>query len=74
MIIRRAHFYIALHNSHVVFGRVTSKSAVRTYGSSDGRVFNFVIMDDSASVLVKAFNRNCDRVFASIVLGGVRFS
>ena len=28
-------------------------------------------MDDSASVLVKAFNRNCDRVFSSIVVGGV---
>jgi hypothetical protein len=62
------------HNSHVVLGRVTSKTAVRTYGSSDGRVFHFVMTDDTASVIVKAFNRNCDRVFASIVLGGVRYS
>lgn len=50
---------------------MTSKTAIRTYGLAEGRWFYFVIMDDSGSVRVKAFDNNCDRVFASISVGSV---
>jgi hypothetical protein len=55
-----------------VRGRVISKSGVRLYGTSDGRMFSFGLMDDSGSVRVKAFNENCDRILAAIVVGRVR--
>lgn len=74
LLLRCVCLFLFSLNSHFILGRVTSKTVVRSYGSGDGRVFNFVVMDDSASVLVKAFNRNCDRVFGSIVLGGVSFN
>ena len=60
-----------LFGSHIVKGRVTSKTGVLFYGGNGGRMFYFVIMDESVSVRVKAFNNSCDRIFSLFTCGNV---
>jgi hypothetical protein len=48
-----------------------SKSSVHVFVASGVKVFSFDVMDYSATVRVKAFNCQCERVFALIVIGEV---
>jgi RecJ-like exonuclease len=45
---------------------------VRTYDLDQHKLFYFDIMDESGSLRVKAFDRQCDRVFPSVCIGEVR--
>ena len=56
----------------MVRARITSKSAVRLFGSNQHKVFYFDIIDESESLRVKAFDHQCDRIFASVCVGEVR--
>jgi hypothetical protein len=48
-----------------------SKTAVRSFVANGVRVASFDMMDSSATVRVKAFNDQCERVSASITIGEV---
>ncbi len=56
---------------NTVRARVVSKSSVKTYDTNQHKLFYFDIMDDSASLRVKAFDRQCDRIFARVCIGEV---
>ena len=53
-------------------GRVTYKSAVRTYDFDRRKLFYFDIMDESNTVRVKAFDHQCDRIITSVCVGEVK--
>ncbi|PAA58299.1 hypothetical protein BOX15_Mlig021815g1, partial [Macrostomum lignano] len=58
-------------NKWTVCGRVTQKSQVRTWSNSrgEGKLFSFVLTDDSSEIRVTAFRDEVDKYFDLVELG-----
>ncbi|PAA78728.1 hypothetical protein BOX15_Mlig015525g2, partial [Macrostomum lignano] len=58
-------------NKWTICGRVTQKSQVRTWSNSrgEGKLFSFVLTDDSSEIRVTAFRDEVDKYFDLVELG-----
>lgn len=56
-------------------GVITNKTNIHHYNNArgEGTVFSFDFLDDSDEIRVTVFNNDCNRLYSTIHIGGVRF-